>query len=40
LDGHVLTHLPFEASWLLGHVRQDVAEPVHVLQLGSHAGDN
>lgn len=40
LDGHVLTHLPFRASWLPGHVRQDVAEPLHVLQLGSQAEDN
>jgi hypothetical protein len=40
LEGHVLTHFPFNASWLLGQVRQVVGEPEHVLQLASQASQD
>lgn len=37
LDGHVLTHLPAEASWFPVQERQNVDEPVQVPQEESHA---
>jgi hypothetical protein len=36
-EGQVEIHLPLEASWLLGHVRQKVDEPPHVVQEESQA---
>ena len=35
--GQVATHLPFEASWLLLQVRQNVEDPKHVLHEESQA---
>jgi hypothetical protein len=35
--GQVATHLPIAASWLLGHVRQNVGELAQVLHEESHA---
>lgn len=32
LEGQLETHFPAEASWLLGHVRQNVGVPAHVPQ--------
>lgn len=37
LLGHVDTQDPWDASWLLAHVRQDLDDPAHVEQLESQA---
>jgi hypothetical protein len=36
-DGQLVTHLPFDASWLFAQVVQKVEEPKHVPQVESHA---
>ena len=37
LEGHVETHLPWDASWLFAHVRQNVEEPAQEPQEESQA---